>query len=403
MEQQGGASKRKRSSIHSPSSGTSSRSPVKELAPPPSPRPGYTPPGRLGAPRMELYQDARLHPRLREVLAQQGLDRYHVPTSLATLSPSSTLDELQASMTAAEQEWENLHEALPNSLPSDSLELEVETRNETITGLDANLVTLKIYRPVLRGGPLPCIVYVHGGGIPVMQRETKVHRRWCTSLAAMGMVVVSVDHPRSRRGLTGFQPHPAALNDVCAAVHYVHSHRDDLNTINIVLHGEGGGGRLVLAAALRAKREGWLNKIDGVYACSPFISNAYNWSEARKLQELPSLVECHGYMLNVDHMAYMAHLYTPNSADATNPLAWPYHASREDLEGLPPHVLALDELDPLRSEGEGYVRKLAAAGVLAVGEVNIGSVHAASVVFRQAVPEMHRNAVRSVAAFARQA
>ena len=38
------------------------------------------------------------------------------------------------------------------------------------------------------------------------------------------------------------------------------------------------------------------------------------------------------------------------------------HASASDLTGLPPHVISVNELDPLRDEGLAYYRKLLAAG-----------------------------------------
>ncbi len=39
-------------------------------------------------------------------------------------------------------------------------------------------------------------------------------------------------------------------------------------------------------------------------------------------------------------------------------MAWPLHASRDDLAGLPPHVISVNQLDPLRDEGLAYARKL---------------------------------------------
>jgi acetyl esterase/lipase len=132
------------------------------------------------------------------------------------------------------------------------------------------------------------------------------------------------------------------------------------------------------------------------------ISNAYAWIDDRKLRELPSLVECHGYCLNVDYCAYMAHIYTSKSADTMNPMAWPYHASQEELEGLPPHCLAMDELSPLRDEGVAYARKLAQAGVHTVSQINMACAHGTASIYRKAVPEIHRPAIRSTAAFAKQ-
>ncbi|KAK3115057.1 hypothetical protein LTR53_005976 [Teratosphaeriaceae sp. CCFEE 6253] len=359
---------------------------------------------RLGHPRMQLAQEPRLDPRLLAVVSQYNLDRTGVLSSLSALSPGSTLDEVGASMADAGEIFENIYERLPDRLLRDRFELAVEVRPETITNSNGSHTKLQIYRPTVKGGALPCVVYCHGGGAGVsfMTANNNIHRRWCISLAAQGMIVVSVEYRNAYDKVSGFHPFPAALNDVCAAVHFVYTRRELLNTRNIVLHGDGSGAGLVLAAAIKAVREGWISRIDGIYAYSPFISNAYSWTEGRKLADLPSLIECHGYVTNVDCLAYMAHLYTPRSSDAMNPLAWPYHATQEDLAGLPPHIMAMDELSPLRSEGEAYTRKLVRAGVKAVGHVILGSVQGACLSFRQTVPEMHQDLVRHIAAFAKQ-
>ena len=39
------------------------------------------------------------------------------------------------------------------------------------------------------------------------------------------------------------------------------------------------------------------------------------------------------------------------------------HATVDDLAGLPPHVISVNQLDPLRDEGLVYFRKLLDAGV----------------------------------------
>ena len=82
------------------------------------------------------------------------------------------------------------------------------------------------------------------------------------------------------------------------------------------------------------------------------------------------------------------------------PLCWPYFATTTDVEGLPPHVITVNELDPLRDEGIAYFRTLQRAGVRVVGKVNLGLTHAADMSFRQAVPDAYKAAVRDIHGFA---
>ena len=81
-------------------------------------------------------------------------------------------------------------------------------------------------------------------------------------------------------------------------------------------------------------------------------------------------------------------------------LAWPYHATEDDVAGLPPHVISVNELDPLRDEGLAYYRKLLAAGVDTVGRLVPGTCHAGDLVFERAVPDVYHSSVRDVAGFA---
>ena len=41
-----------------------------------------------------------------------------------------------------------------------------------------------------------------------------------------------------------------------------------------------------------------------------------------------------------------------------DPLAWPGFATDDDVKGLPPTVISVNECDPLRDEGIGFYRLL---------------------------------------------
>jgi len=198
---------------------------------------------------------------------------------------------------------------------------------------------------------------------------------------------------------SGHNPFPAGLNDCAAVTQHIAAHKTELGITKIILQGESGGGNLSIATAMKANREGWAHQIAGVYAVVPYISGAYGWPLERQLKELPSLVENDGYLLQVGNMAALAYYY--GSKDLKNSHAWPYYASVEELKGLPPFILDMNELDPLRDEGLIFGQKLAAAGVQVESKVTSGITHGAALVFRKAAPEFHNGAVRDIVAFAR--
>jgi acetyl esterase/lipase len=271
----------------------------------------------------------------------------------------------------------------------------VEQSVRTITGVDGNDVTLYVHRPVDATGDLPGILHIHGGGMVIMTAADPGFVRWRDTLAASGAVVIGVEY-RNGAGKLGPHPYPAGLNDCSSALGWMHEHRDELGISKIVVSGESGGGNLTLATTLKAKRDGRLDHIDGVYAQCPYISGLY----AAKPAELTSLTENDEYFIGTPIMGVMAAVYDPSGEHANDPLAWPYHAAEDDLTGLPPHVVSVNELDPLRDEGLAYYRKVLAAGVDSVGRIVPGTCHAGDLVFEHALPDVYHTSVRDVIGFA---
>jgi acetyl esterase/lipase len=203
------------------------------------------------------------------------------------------------------------------------------------------------------------------------------------SLAALGVVVIGVEF-RNSGGKLGSHPFPAGLNDCVSGLQWAFANKANLGISHIVLSGESGGGNLALATCLKAKRVNELHPVDGVYAMCPMIFNANN----NKSPEFPSQIENDGYFINYPTIQLCASLYDPGNTEAENPLCWPITASKEDLSGLPPHMISVNEMDIFRDEGLRYYRNLLAAGVRASSRTVNGTCHSGDVNFPAAAPDI---------------
>jgi len=352
-------------------------------------------PGRLGDSNMTLDSDPRLHPNIRAAFPGGG----NINAVDQKVTSKSPMAEILKMCAESEKTAQGLYDNIPLELPGDE-SINVEESTETIEGMDYNDIKLHIYRPSGVSGPLPCVVYTHGGGMVIINTYNRVHNQWRKDIAALGAVTIGVDFRNAYMPDGSHNPFPAGLNDCWSAVQWIHEHRAELGISKIVIQGESGGGNLALATALKAKKEGRMEVIDGVYAIVPYISGEWGQSREWKLEHYPSLVENAGYLIDPDGMAIMAACYDPERKEAKNPLAWPGQATVEDLKGLPPHVITVDELDPLRDEGIAHYRKLTQAGVRTVGKMNLGLIHGAELILRIAIPDICKSMSQDIKRFA---
>jgi acetyl esterase len=352
-------------------------------------------PGRLGDPNMQPQDDPRLHPNLRAVFAHAP--NPEPPRITATLE--SPLSEIKPLIAFLNNFGQGMYDNIPLALPGDE-NIKVDESVETIQGVDGNDIKLYISKPTGTTGPLPGILYIHGGGMIANNTYNQVHNAWRNDLAFQGLVVVTVDFRNAYLPDGSHHPFPTGLNDCFSAVEWIHAHRSLLGISKLIVQGESGGANLTLATTLKAKKEGKIKYIDGVYAVIPYISGDWHQSKEWMLQHYPSMVENDTYLIGTQIMALSSVWYDPERKEKANPLAWPSKATAEDLKDLPPHVIIVNELDPLRDEGWEYFRKLQEAGVSVVGKMNLGMVHGAELLFRQAVSQARADQVRDIKSFA---
>jgi acetyl esterase len=276
--------------------------------------------------------------------------------------------------------------------PSKGLKVGVETfRSEP----DGNTVKIRLIRPDTRER-LPCVYYIHGGGMMMMSCFDGIYRAWGKIIAARGVAVAMVDFRNCLRASSAPEvaPFPAGLNDCVAGLKWVHAHADPLNIdpARIIVAGESGGGNLTLATGLKLKRDGDLGLVKGLYALCPYIAG--EWPQAK----YPSSTENNGILLDL-HNNRGAMAYGIEALRAKNPLAWPGFATEEDVKGFPPTVISVNECDPLRDEGIAFYRMLLRAGVAARGRQVMGTIHGTEI-FAITCPDISRDTAADIARLA---
>ena len=209
------------------------------------------------------------------------------------------------------------------------------------------------------------------------------------------MAMVEFRNSVTPSALPEVAPFPAGLNDCVSGVKWVADHADELgiDAGRIIVAGESGGGNLTLATGLRLKQDGDLGLIQGLYALCPYIAGRW------PLPENPSSTENNGLLLDL-HNNQGAMGYGIEELEKGNPLAWPGLASEDDVRGLVPTMISVNECDPLRDEGVGFYRLLMRAGVAARCRQVMGTIHGTEI-FPIACPEISRDTAASIADFCR--
>jgi acetyl esterase/lipase len=341
----------------------------------------------------KLMDDPRVDPRIKAIMGamppvalkdvanrQELLDQANTPSAL----------ERTAQMSA-------MFEMIDNEEITPSAGLSITT-HEFVSAPDGNTIKLQFIRPDTTE-TLPCVYYIHGGGMQVMSCFFGIYRAWGKMIAHQGVAVAMVDFrnclmPSSAEEVA---PFPAGLNDCVSGVKWLASQASALNIDpqHIVIAGESGGGNLTLSTGMQLKRDGDSGLIRGLYALCPYIAGA--WPQER----FPSSSENNGLLLDL-HNNRGAMAYGIEAFNQGNPLAWPSFATEDDIKGLPPTIISVNECDPLRDEGIDFYRKLLRAGVTTRCRQVMGTVHGTEV-FVIACPDISRETAANIAMFCREA
>jgi acetyl esterase len=336
-----------------------------------------------------LADDERIDPRLRKLFGSRV-----TPSEGDVTSREELLAEANSPAGIAQRELAaKVMDAMDDErvAPSDGLEF---ATHQAVSEPDRNVINLRVIRPRVVGA-LPCVYFIHGGGMARSSCFDGVFRMWGRILAHQGVAVVMVDFRNAvvPSSVPEVAPFPGGLHDCISGVRWVHDHAADLgiDVNRIIVSGESGGGNLTLATGMKLKRDGELSLIRGLYAMCPYIAG--EWPQAR----FPSSIENNGILLDLHHnrgrMGYGIEAF-----EARDALAWPSFATETDVADLVPTVVSVNEFDPLRDEGVEFHRLLLRAGVETRGRMNLGAVHGTELL-AIACPDISFETAASIAAF----
>ncbi|MGH9512602.1 MAG: alpha/beta hydrolase [Terriglobales bacterium] len=211
-------------------------------------------------------------------------------------------------------------------------------------------VSVRIYRPKDAKGLLPVVMYFHGGGWILGSKNT--HDRLLRDLVnATNAAFVFVNYTPSPEA-----QFPVPNEQAYAATKFVAEHGEELglDSTRLAIAGDSAGGSMTAVVAQLAKERNG-PKIQYQVLLYPVTDGSLSQKTYEEFGE--------GLWLTKKTMIWMWNAYAPNKEDRKKAAASPLAATVEQLKGLPPALIIVDENDILREEGEQYARKLMQAGV----------------------------------------
>ena len=210
-------------------------------------------------------------------------------------------------------------------------------------------VPVREYRPLgsRQDAMLPALIYFHGGGWVVGDRNT--HDTLCRELCNLAACsVFSVDYHMGPEF-----PFPAAVDDALSVTRWLslHAREVSIDAGRLAVGGDSAGGNLAATVALALRDESEIH-----IACQLLI---YPATDMRF--QTPSYRQyAQGYLLTEAAMTYFRGHYVQDPASYNDWRASPLLA--DDHSGLPPTLVITAGFDPLKDDGRLYADKLSSAG-----------------------------------------
>jgi acetyl esterase/lipase len=281
----------------------------------------------------------------------------NVPATVAAPDMQKVLDKL-ASLGGKPIETLSPAEARVQPSPADAVKA-VMTDMGMPTAPDAAVTTqdvtypagagtqkARIYKPAGAAGPLPVVLYIHGGGWVIANIDT--YDASPRALAqGVNAIVVSTEYREAPEN-----KFPAAHDDANAAYKWVLANAAKWggDPAKVAVVGESAGGNMAVNVAISARDAG-IQQPKAIVAIYPVAdSNMATGSKLTSVSTKP---------LNTKMLAWFFTHTLSNPAQAMDPRL---NLVSAKLDGLPPTTIILASIDPLHDDGVNLADKMEEAG-----------------------------------------
>jgi acetyl esterase/lipase len=211
-------------------------------------------------------------------------------------------------------------------------------------------VSLLICRPTGATAPVPCLYFIHGGGMMLGNNRSGGTPRVLEHAEALGAALVSVEYR-----LAPETPHPGPVEDCYAGLTWTAGHAEELgiDPERLIVGGASAGGGLAAAVALLARDRGGPHLRGQILLC-PMLDDRNDTPSSHQMAGLG--VWDHG----ANEVGWTALLGDARGGADVSLYAAPARAT--DLSGLPPAFIDVGSAETFRDEDVAYASRIWQAG-----------------------------------------
>lgn len=220
---------------------------------------------------------------------------------------------------------------------------DISVNHHSIKGYDGAELDLLAAQPRHHEGPLPCMLFCHGGAF-VLRASFAHHEMAKRYAGSLPCRVICPDY-----SLAPAHPFPAAAEDCCLAYRWALALADDAP---LIIAGDSAGGDLALAVSLMARDRG-LRMPDALLLIYPVTDRRMTSDSMRQYADAPV------FDAKLCRMMWDAYLgdAKPERPEYASPL------EAASFAGMPPTYIEVAQFDALRDEGIELGQRLRSQGI----------------------------------------